>query len=768
MIKLKNKAQNLIILKKIFLKNSNIKIPNFYFFSVKKFLTNEKYYLKSIYDFAQKYCIILRSSSFDEDTINFSNAGKYESVVLKKKISLDQLKKILIKFLKQFKNKNDLIIVQEFIEKVQISGVIFTNDINSNAPYYLINYDESGKTNLVTSGKKSLTHKQYVQFKNYKSGFNKFKKLINACKKLEKKVNYARLDIEFCIKNNRIYLLQVRFLPLATDNENRVKLDQPLINIKKKIIKLFKVNPTLSGNKTAFSNMSDWNPVEMIGEKPSKLAISLYKELITDSIWRIQRKNYGYKDVFPNILIFDLGGSPFVDLRTDINSFLPAKLSKEMSDKILNQYIDYICKNTWLHDKIEFSIVETCYSLNSKKRLEKILNKNLIKIYLDCLKQTTQQIFKNKLLYNDIKEIRNFDTNLFKIKKIKKDFIQKIFLLVELTKKYGTLPFAGIARSAFICQRILTDLKENNLIDKYEFENFYSSLPSITKEMNKKFNNIKNKRMLIKQYGHLRPSTYDITSLNYEEGFDSYFDNKSKNIVEKKINFNGFNNEKKINYLLKSYYNISLEEFLKFSQNSIFWREKSKFIFTKGINEIFNNLILLGKEIKISRSDLQFLDIKNILNYFSKLENQKLKETLEEEIKKNKRELKILKEIKLPDFIKSYLDIYSFYEAKTKINFITNKNCTGRVYEMKNKTKIKNLDNLIICIENADPGYDFIFNHKIKGLLTKFGGSNSHMAIRCLEKNIPACIGVGKIVYDSVKISKNIFIDANNKVLKIL
>ena len=27
---------------------------------------------------------------------------------------------------------------------------------------------------------------------------------------------------------------------------------------------------------------------------------------------------------------------------------------------------------------------------------------------------------------------------------------------------------------------------------------------------------------------------------------------------------------------------------------------------------------------------------------------------------------------------------------------------------MKNKTKLKDLDDLIICIENADPGYDFI------------------------------------------------------------
>ena len=78
--------------------------------------------------------------------------------------------------------------------------------------------------------------------------------------------------------------------------------------------------------------MTDWNPVEMIGEKPSKLAISLYKN-ITDSVWRIQRKNYGYKDVFPNILIFDLGGSPFVDLRTDINSFLPNKLNRLFSKK---------------------------------------------------------------------------------------------------------------------------------------------------------------------------------------------------------------------------------------------------------------------------------------------------------------------------------------------------------------------------------------------------------------------------------------------------
>ena len=43
--------------------------------------------------------------------------------------------------------------------------------------------------------------------------------------------------------------------------------------------------------------MSDWNPAEMIGTKPKSLSLSLYKSLITDSIWCLQRKNYGYQNV---------------------------------------------------------------------------------------------------------------------------------------------------------------------------------------------------------------------------------------------------------------------------------------------------------------------------------------------------------------------------------------------------------------------------------------------------------------------------------------
>ena len=87
-------------------------------------------------------------------------------------------------------------------------------------------------------------------------------------------------------------------------------------------------NQILSGNKTIYSNMADWNPAEMIGSKPYPLSSSLYSELITDSIWAQQRNNYGYKNVEPYPLMFNFLNATYIDVRTDLNSFLPKMLNK--------------------------------------------------------------------------------------------------------------------------------------------------------------------------------------------------------------------------------------------------------------------------------------------------------------------------------------------------------------------------------------------------------------------------------------------------------
>ena len=72
-----------------------------------------------------------------------------------------------------------------------------------------------------------------------------------------------------------------------------------------------------------------------------------------------------------------------------------------------------------------------------------------------------------------------------------------------------------------------------------------------------------------------------------------------------------------------------------------------------------------------------------------------------------------------------------------KLILLLTKKTVGEIVEIGVEKKSRLLDNKLILITNADPGYDFIFNYKIKGLVTMYGGSNSHMAIRCLEQNIP-------------------------------
>ena len=86
---------------------------------------------------------------------------------------------------------------------------------------------------------------------------------------------------------------------------NDKDIENALVNITMKVEKLKKDNPFIHGKTTFFSNMADWNPAEMIGNKPSNLSMSLYSELITDSVWSIQRKNYGYNDLTSNPLMLN-------------------------------------------------------------------------------------------------------------------------------------------------------------------------------------------------------------------------------------------------------------------------------------------------------------------------------------------------------------------------------------------------------------------------------------------------------------------------------
>ena len=102
--------------------------------------------------------------------------------------------------------------------------------------------------------------------------------------------------------------------------------------------------------------------------------------------------------------------------------------------------------------------------------------------------------------------------------------------------------------------------------------------------------------------------------------------------------------------------------------------------------------------------------------------------------------------LNLPSLIYKTKDIWGFSQLPSEPNFITQKKIIGQI-QVSSEEKV-DLDGKIVFINSADPGYDWIFTKKIAGLVTKYGGANSHMAIRANELGIPSIIGAGDQFYD--------------------
>ena len=758
--KLPNKIKNLNAIKSI------ANIPKYYYFDFKSFEKNKKEILKNIQKNFE--VIIVRSATYNEDN-RVSNAGKYLSIP---KIKTKNSQKIELSIKKVFDSykinkKKQYILVQDYVYNASYVGVIFTADPRNGSPFRTINFNKSNHTELITSGK---TNGQIIY---YYKGVPRDKlsrrvlvNIENLIKKLESKFLNIPLDIEFLVKKKKIYILQVRKLNIK--KSSKILFQKSLYDLEKKLSKMSLETSHLIGKERFFSTMTDWNPAEIIGLKPKPLALSLYQSLITNEIWSESRVSLGYKDITKMPLLYTFLGTPYIDLKTDINSFLVNDLPDEVQYKLVNFYLKKFKKKPYYYyDKIESNLVINCISLDVEKYKnilsysflsEKQIN-NVIKVYTNLTINIVSKLDDN------IKKFK-YGEKLFKeLKRSKNSTINKIYLLHNICKNYGTLPFANLARMAFIAVEFLNSFVDLKIISKNERKVFLETIKSVSFEMSKDL--LKSKSKFIAKFGHLRPNTYEVSTPNYKENYKNYFKKAQPTIKRsKKFTYN-HKHKNKINYFLRKnkFVNCDANSLIYFIENAIYQRENSKLYFTKIIDEIFNQLKILSKRVKLKEKDIQYLNIVKILDLYEQFSHEDIVKDLKKDIRKNKNIYNFNQNFNLPNVILKKNDIYLYEETKASPTFITDKKVTSNFINLKNLKKNLNLDYKIICIENADPGYDFIFNYKINGLITAFGGPNSHMSIRCNEFAIPAAIGIGEKKFQQLLNKDIIYLDCKKKIL---
>lgn len=760
-------------------------LPSVYF-SVQQWQQQREHYLQLIRKMSAAL-LIVRSSAQNEDGANNSLAGVYKSCLNVPADSIDDIDAAIDNVAESFGDNTDpdnQILVQPMITAVQMSGVVMTHDLQKGAPYYTINYDdESGVTDTITGGtgiqKTVLIHRN-TRLSKVKS--ERLRRVLKASQELENLCDQVPLDIEFAVDASRtVYIFQVRRISVCNRwhpvTERRVS--RQLEHVSAFLRLNLGEKSAIYGDRSILGSMPDWNPAEIIGSFARPLSSSLYCYLVTDAVWSEARARIGYHQVRYHPLMYVIGHHPYIDVRASFNSFLPQDIAPSSAERLINAWINYLTQHPELHDKVEFEIAQTCldfnFDLHYAKRYDGVLDTDELGEYRRQLSALTVNAITANCkgnLQDALSYIAQHETR--QQNRIKAVGLAAAVTLLQECRDVGVLNFAVIARHAFIAEALMRSASEQGAFSAEKLQQWKQSIQTVSYDFTHDYDAVLSgalsKDSFMATYGHLRPGTYDITSLRYDERVDLF---KLKGAhsplaahTKKPFSWTPEELSALQRLIEQEGWSLSAEQLLSYAEQAIAGREYAKLVFTRDLSDLLDALVYWGADVGLSRDDLSFLSIDAILQLvitplLDDPDRILLKEAEESRLRYEQAAL-----LKLSHLILSPEDIYIVPLHRAMPNFVTEQYIEADICMLSSDIGTSvDLNGKIVCIENADPGYDWIFIQNIAGLITKFGGTNSHMAIRCAEHFVPAAIGCGEQLFNALVNHRKVVLNCRDKKL---
>ncbi len=772
------KANTLLALKE---RLTKARIEDIQVVTVAEFKSTPEEIYHKIAEFYKGDIIVVRSSSSTEDCYETSNAGHFDSVLNVNSDSQDEVLAAIRKVIDSYgvepeHIEDEQVLIQRQTMNVACSGVIFTRDVRSNRPYYLINYDESGSTDSVTSG---LAGKSvWILRKTAKNNPPKeWKALLEAVRELEGILKKMVLDIEFALTaDSQVVIFQVR--PLAANYKYNVTQNDEIFynNIDDAQSEYARHLHYVTRKPMLLSDMAFWNPSEIIGVNPRYLDYSLYREIITKRAWIESLLPLGYTDVHDE-LMYKVGNKPYISVDYSFQALTPDSISDNIKQKLYSVYREMLLKHPHLHDKIEFEIVHSAYDYATDKRLSALKDYGFtdadIKEISKSLYSLTDQIISGytETLANDLDALKMLE-NIREDACLKagggfalKQYAPNIIQLLNAIEKFGTPQFSRQARCAFISRQICKTMVDEGYITAEQMDAFMSTIHSVSSDFECDFykytHGLITQEDFDKNYGHLRANTYDIRTPRYADITFQITDGNARKIGNVPTQ-NQSAIEAVTDALKLLHFSAPVEKQLTFIQTSIEQREYVKFIFTRSLSLVIELLRKLGEEMGFSADDMSYLTISDVSASQCYEKDDEAKEFFATIIAQRKLLWEKKSQLMLPEIIAGVSDLEKIEQRQAKPNFITASKVQADVFVLKEGTDA-DVAGKIVALEKADPGYDWIFAKGIAGLVTKYGGPASHMAIRCAEFGLPSAIGCGEQTFNFVCASERVEIDCNNK-----
>ncbi|HEY3733617.1 MAG TPA: PEP-utilizing enzyme [Streptosporangiaceae bacterium] len=724
--------------------------------------------------------LIIRSSSRNEDGWLASAAGKYDSIAVSDHDQPGRLRMAIDQVFSSYRDEADdsYVFVQRYIEDITAVSVVTTRVVATGAPYYVLAIDDSTHdSDAITSGRGLHARTWYISREDPALELpGLVRQLLSTVMEVESATGSDQLDMELIIDTQgATHLLQVRPLVVPASVQPTDRTVQRAIDFcAHKLRSESDPIPELLGLKPFFSNMADWNPVELIGQRPSPLAMSLFRELVTDRTWAEQRVGYGYRDLRGVPLLHEFAGQPYTDVRAALLSYMPRALPDAVARRIVSSQLQQLAAEVHLHDRLEFDVAVTAVCFDIDTRMRRLAEGGLSADACAHLQSELAHITSLGI------ERLDRDTAMIDLARSKRTRIcayspSPLLRACELLNEIqaaAVLPFANVARAAFIATAFSRSAVTEGLATTESVAEYMLSLRTVVTQIREDGAAVGRGELswadFVERYGELRPGTYDPTVPRYRDEPEVYlrpFTSPAPAALPSPDRVETWftaPHGRVTAHLEQCGISCDATNLVDFASKAITAREAGKFEWSCWISAILQSLVEAGAELGHTADDVSYWRLPDVRQLASgSLDDRGLRSR----VTHRRSQHEITRRLHLPPTMSSLTDLRCFPTQPSKPTYVGTGKSIGPVHLEPDPA-----DSLrgIVVLSHADPGFEWLFSRPLQGIITMLGGANSHMVVRCAELNIPAAIGVGEEVYAELVNASLVQLDCAGQVIEII
>ena len=703
--------------------------------------------------------IAVRSDASGEDQHEHSNAGRF--LTLLDVTPAGRAEAIARVFESQSVDDSPRVLLQPMVRNLRRVGVASTHRISDGAPWYCIEFargDSVAVTAGRATGRQLAWHRETLATAcagptraataRIANDDDDAPLILALLRDIESLVPAKPFEIEFALTSDSAlpHLLQVR--PLATQ-KHWPTIAAPLTLGGAPSFSRDRLSHVV-GTRPVYSLMCDWNPAELIGSHPRPLALGLFQALIARGTWWSARQALGYRRCPSHTvaLLKPVAGRPYVDLRRSANSLLPDDLSDPLSTRLVDHWLAQVNARPELHDKVEFEVFTSCRDLRPKSIV--------VNAHRSLLGDSGSREFEASLRRLTLPlmgaDLAAFAPSLLKLS----DAPSSVFLphrdIANLLRRARTaaFEFAQLARIAFIAEAQLRSAVTLEALSSERALELRLYAGGVSGVMHRDRQATRARARAL-----LRPSSFDITQPVWQPmrgDIDTQLAVPTQDFSLRPSELNA------LNQLLRGCApNLSAQQWAAWVSAATYAREWGKFMLSQPLAALIECLAEASAERDLNREALSWLTLTECIAAAS---GDAGAEIASERAALAQQRAQAESQQMLSPVLRSTADLLRFDSLGTQPNFVGIAPRHGPLRVLDHGHPEQHVERGdVVAVRHADPGFDWLFERGIAGLLTAWGGAHSHMGIRCAEHGVPAALGCGEAVWAQAQRAASVRID---------